>query len=184
MRTLDTKWLSTNPTDEEAEVSLGLSVPEAETAVENNPDGTRPQVSFDFTGDTYMSVLQAMTQLHEDENHADVSSEIVAEFITRHYTEADFDGQITTDEEFVACISSTDYGWEEYELQMTLASASGATSVVMVTIKAPSPVVATKALKSVTRPQSVRRLAIELSPTIENDNDFMDGDEEEVLVVN
>lgn len=67
MRTLDRKYLATHPEgDEKAVLTFTGEVPSS-IAVPANPDGTRPSVTFNVTGENYMDLIQALDALHKDE---------------------------------------------------------------------------------------------------------------------
>lgn len=66
VKTLDKTYLATHPEgDEKADITLSAAVPE-KIGLDLNPDGSRPRITINVTGETYMSVLEVLTVLHDD----------------------------------------------------------------------------------------------------------------------
>lgn len=175
MRTLDSTYLKENPQGEEkSTVKLTLNLPEA-VLVADNPDGTRPSVSLEATGDRHIHVLTGLDQLNDKRMLMNLAVEMT-------YLHFDLEEADATNEMVTSLAQKLETPFPKHVFALDLKMDDGEETEVQFEVTAPSIQTAILAMERMTQSHSLTQAAISLCPTLEGDDESADANE--VLVRN
>lgn len=176
MKTLDPTHLSTHPEgDEQAVMTLSVPVPDW-SEVPLNADGSVPSVTLTATGDTYMDVLRALTEVH-DQDPEDMLYELLGTVITEAELAA-LSGPEEATELMQVRASEVVVPFRTFELTLDM-SVQGPTGEnvqrdIGLKITAPSIVTGVRAVLFLTKPRTLQQLAIAHCPAVTDERDEED----------
>lgn len=184
MKTLDRHFLSSHPQDDEkADISLSVPVP-GTLYVPNNPDGTRPKITLQASGDTYLDILVVLSNIHDDESGA-VLEALLADALTdeemERYETLEAAAPLVKErsQEIVTPFRTFEFGFN-----LTPNNPTDPDRGVDLKLTTPSIVAGMRAINSLTKSAALTNLAVSLCPTVSDDDDYWDEEErEEVLVI-
>lgn len=173
MRALDSTFLKENPPgNERSTVTLSLSLPDA-VLVENNPDGTRPAVTFEATGDLHVHVLTGLSELNQKEMLMNLAVELT-------YLHFDLGEAAATNETVARLAQKLETPFPEHSFTLDLIMDDGKEAEVEIKVTAPSIQTAILAMERMTQSNALTQIAIGMCPT--SDDEDEDWDSREVLV--
>lgn len=172
VKTLDKNYLATHPEgDEKADISLSASVPER-MGLPLNPDGSRPQITINVIGATYLSVLQVLAALHDDPEP--LLEGLVEELLTEAEV-ASFDSL-----EQAGPLINERFAEITVPFKTLTVSLNVGDEEVKVAITSPNATVGVQALRHLSSPSMVQSTAIAMSPELDDEDGY---DSNEVLVM-
>lgn len=182
VKTLDREYLSTHPEgDEQAKLTFSSAVP-ASVPVPANPDGTRPSVTLQVTGDNYMDLIEAMNALREDEAEQflwELIEQVIPESAATSVSSAEEATELLKKHTHEVVVPFRTLP-VEMTIERTDPSGTTTSSDVVFELTTPSLSVGVALAMDVASPQKLGQLMVGLSPRAEGE-DGWSGDE--VLVV-
>lgn len=172
VKTFDRNFLANNPTgDQTTGLTLSVLVP-ARIDVPDNPDGTRPTVTFQVDGSTYAAALAALGHLH-DEGGDELVQVLLGEVVTAEelgqFDSFEAAAPLLTERVHEITTPFRTFAWSvslEFDEQPT---------TVDFELTAPSLAVGMQAVIAMTTPAKLVNIAVGLCPETDNEG-LHDGD--------